>query len=325
MIEFSVVIPTYNRSLLIAETLEAIRGQRYQAAEIIVVDDGSTDDTEGVVKRQFPEVKCIRISNVGTGAARAAAAEMATREWIAFCDDDDIWTPDHLERRAKLVERFPEALFTYSNFRAFGSSMVSDYIHFDHAPPEYWNSVISVQDEEFFLLKEDAFRYFLRFNSVYPFTTAIRRDFYRDVGGINPHYSRMQPDDSDFLLRCALKTRIAGDCRVTALYRRHNQQQTANKVANVINPARIAIDALTSGAVPVKYHAEVKEYIVNLYRAGYLAAFYGKDFEMMKITLGESAEIRKDPRLLARYVYAGISNHFGWNGFAARRPERKNS
>jgi glycosyltransferase involved in cell wall biosynthesis len=315
MIEFSAVIPTYNRGLVITETLAAIHEQRYPAAEVIVVDDGSSDGTGDIVKSTFPTVKYIRIANVGTGAARKAAAEMATKDWIAFCDDDDIWLPDHLERRAKLIERFPNASFTYSNFRAFGPSARPNYTHFASAPSAYWESAIEIEDGEFFLLKQDAFRYFLRFNSVYPFTTAVRRDFYHEVGGINPRYSRLQPDDIDYLLRSALKTRIAGDSHVTGLHRRHKNQQTGNQVPNLISPARIVADQLKSEMVPPEYREEANQFIISMYKEGFLHAFWNRDFEAMGALVKEHAEIKKDFNILSRYVFSNIARRFGWNGF----------
>ena len=98
----SVVVPTYNRASLIGETIESILSQSYPPAEVIVVDDGSTDATESTI-RSFPStVKYYRIENSRTPAARNFGVSQAASPWIAFCDHDDLWTRDKLANQIAL-------------------------------------------------------------------------------------------------------------------------------------------------------------------------------------------------------------------------------
>jgi glycosyltransferase involved in cell wall biosynthesis len=92
----SVVIATYNRAHLIAETLESILGQRFQDFEIIVVDDGSTDNTREVVSRYAGRVRYIHQNNRGPSAARNSGVRQARGSWISFQDSDDLSAPNHL-------------------------------------------------------------------------------------------------------------------------------------------------------------------------------------------------------------------------------------
>jgi glycosyltransferase involved in cell wall biosynthesis len=94
----SVVVPTYNRAALLEETLHSIFAQTRPVDEIIVVDDGSTDETASVCARQSERVRYLRQENSGLPAlARNRGIAEAKGDWIAFCDSDDLWRPDKLE------------------------------------------------------------------------------------------------------------------------------------------------------------------------------------------------------------------------------------
>jgi glycosyltransferase involved in cell wall biosynthesis len=100
----SVVVPTYNRGNLISKTLHSLQAQEYDNYEIIVVDDGSTDNTEEVVRATGDErVKYIKKENAERAAARNFGAKLATGEYINFFDSDDLALPNHLAEAAKLI------------------------------------------------------------------------------------------------------------------------------------------------------------------------------------------------------------------------------
>ena len=101
MAEVSVVVPTHNRSSLLALTLQSVLWQRDVDLEVVVVDDGSTDDTaEAVARLRDGRVRVVRHERPqGVAAARNRGAEEATAEWITFLDDDDLWAPDKLARQ----------------------------------------------------------------------------------------------------------------------------------------------------------------------------------------------------------------------------------
>lgn len=94
----SAVIPTYNRSALVLRAVESVLAQTRPPDETIVVDDGSTDDTEELVRGLGERVRYVRQDNAGGAAARNRGTEVARGDWIAFLDSDDVWTDRHLER-----------------------------------------------------------------------------------------------------------------------------------------------------------------------------------------------------------------------------------
>lgn len=93
----SVVVPTYNRARFIEEAVESILAQSLPPLEVIIVDDGSTDDTANVCARFHEPVRYIRRQNEGAAAARNAGIRAAMGDWVAFCDSDDIWKPRKLQ------------------------------------------------------------------------------------------------------------------------------------------------------------------------------------------------------------------------------------
>jgi len=105
----SVVIPAYNAGAYIAETLESALGQTYAHREIIVVDDGSTDDTPRRVEPYVGQIRYIRQENAGEGGARNAGLRVATGDYIAFLDADDLWLSEKLEVQLDVAARHPES------------------------------------------------------------------------------------------------------------------------------------------------------------------------------------------------------------------------
>ena len=100
MIEFSVVIPVYNRKSLIRRALESVLNQSYLASQVVVVDDGSTDGTSDMLQSEYPQVTVIRQEYQGVSAARNKGIVNCRSDWVAFLDSDDEWQPEKLEKQA---------------------------------------------------------------------------------------------------------------------------------------------------------------------------------------------------------------------------------
>ena len=112
----SVVIPLYNKAQSIRKTLDSVLAQTYKDFEIVVVDDGSTDDSANVAEatllasRLSPlAFRLIRKPNGGVSSARNAGILAAKGEYIAFLDGDDLWHPEYLETLQQLIEDYPDA------------------------------------------------------------------------------------------------------------------------------------------------------------------------------------------------------------------------
>lgn len=101
----SVIIPTYNRAGQVTAAVRSILGQTEPPAEIIVVDDGSTDGTEEALAPFMERIRYIRKPNGGASSARNLGVIMATGDWIAFLDSDDTWHPEKLARQHACAAR----------------------------------------------------------------------------------------------------------------------------------------------------------------------------------------------------------------------------
>lgn len=111
----SVIIPTYNRAYLIREAIDSVLGQTNPNLELIVVDDGSTDETAEVLARYGERVRVIRQENRGVSAARNAGIAAASGEWIAFLDSDDLWKPRKLEKQMAWLQAHPQVKICHTD------------------------------------------------------------------------------------------------------------------------------------------------------------------------------------------------------------------
>ncbi len=112
--KISVVIPTYNRATLVRRAIDSVLAQTRQADEIIVVDDGSHDDTAKVLQSYADKISLIVQDNLGVSAARNRGIKAATSEWIAFLDSDDIWYPQKLAQQIAWHQSHPDILWSHT-------------------------------------------------------------------------------------------------------------------------------------------------------------------------------------------------------------------
>ena len=113
----SVVIPLYNKEGQIAHTLQSVFTQTFQNFEIVIVDDGSTDNSvEEVEKFDDSRIRLIHQTNAGVSAARNRGIEEASGELIAFLDADDVWMPEYLATQYGLYQKYPECSVYACNY-----------------------------------------------------------------------------------------------------------------------------------------------------------------------------------------------------------------
>jgi glycosyltransferase involved in cell wall biosynthesis len=111
---FSIIIPTYNRATFIQKTIESVLTQTYSFFEIIVVDDGSTDNTEALLtSTQKDKINYIKINNSERGAARNVGSSQASGDYITFLDSDDILYPDYLKNAAESIALYGNPPFLH--------------------------------------------------------------------------------------------------------------------------------------------------------------------------------------------------------------------
>lgn len=121
----SVIVPTFNRAYCLSQTLSSVRRQTYAHWDVLVIDDGSTDDTASLVAAMRENDSRIRYHyqpNGGVSSARNAGLRLADGDWIAFLDSDDAWRPWKLEAQIGCLERLPEVGMIWTDMDAIDVS-----------------------------------------------------------------------------------------------------------------------------------------------------------------------------------------------------------
>jgi len=208
----SVVIPTYNCARYLPEAIDSVLAQTYRDFEIIVVDDGSTDNTAEVLARYGDTICVIRQTNQGRSAARNAGILAARGEYIAFLDADDVWLPHKLERQVAVMESQPGAAWCYSDYREFGPLGRVAESFFERTgrrpPPQGW-----------ILLEEMAAPL------AWTCTVIARANCFSKAGMFDTSFP--VSEDREMWLRLAAYFDAVCVDEVLALYRRHETQVTS--------------------------------------------------------------------------------------------------
>jgi len=198
----SVVVPTYNRADLIGETLEAILTQSLPPAEVIVVDDGSLDDTPARLATFGSRIQVIRIANSGELVGRNCGIRAASGDLIAFCDSDDLWQPDHLANMARIWLAEPLTRAAYANFRIVREGQWSERDKFADAPPGYWEE-LEHPAEGVALIRTSWFGRLIAFMPFFPSAFVVRRDVFQEMGGWDEAVNRQVSMDIATTFRIA--------------------------------------------------------------------------------------------------------------------------
>lgn len=106
----SVIIPTFNRAIMLKNAIDSVLAQEFDDFELIVIDDGSTDNTPEIIRSYGTGIKSIQTGNKGVSAARNRGIETASGDLIAFLDSDDLWLPGKLAAQVEFFKTNPEAL-----------------------------------------------------------------------------------------------------------------------------------------------------------------------------------------------------------------------
>ncbi|MGB3491325.1 MAG: glycosyltransferase family A protein [Elainellaceae cyanobacterium] len=199
----SIIIPAYNAEETILETIHSVREQTYQDFEILVIDDGSKDRTVEIVKEvDDPRIKVFTYPNGGVSVARNRGIERSTGEFLAFIDNDDLWTPDKLELQLHALDKNKDADAIYS----WSVNMVDDgesRIFVSGSQPTATGNIYA----------ELLLGNFIGNGS----NILVRRKVIDEIGGYEPGLSF---SDWDFCLRTAAKFQFAAVPKVQILYRR---------------------------------------------------------------------------------------------------------
>jgi glycosyltransferase involved in cell wall biosynthesis len=208
MVKISVIIPTYNCSAYLPEAIDSVLRQTYQDFEIIIVNDGSTDNTDEIIKpylERYPgQVRYFSQLNEGAAVTRNVAIRHSTGEYIALLDADDVWVPDKLEQEVVLLDQYPDVGLVHANI-----TFIS----------ENGDRLYTPERNMKFLSRNIFDNLYLRNADISCPTTLIRKECFNRIGLFDEKLSRLGCEDRDLWLRIAKSYKVMYIDKVLALYR----------------------------------------------------------------------------------------------------------
>jgi glycosyltransferase involved in cell wall biosynthesis len=231
-VRFSVVIPCYNAARYLTPTLNSALAQEGVELEVIVVDDGSTDDSPLVVERDFPSVRLIRQANAGVSAARNAGVAAARHEWVAFLDADDLWLPGKLAAQRTMLLQHRDCRLCYTAWEVWESEAP--------VPPAAWLRELEARGAQSDGPSGDIYPELLEACHVWTSTVVAQRSLIQEIGGFE--VGRAVGEDYGLWLAASRHTAILRVPKPLALYRHHSSNTTrkppvANHQAAVVEAA----------------------------------------------------------------------------------------
>lgn len=226
---FAVVMPAYNASQFIAEALESVMAQTFAAAEVVVSDDGSTDDLEEAVEPFRDRITLLRNAHRGAAAARNAAVEAASSDFVVMLDADDVYEPERLEALAELAKKRPELdILATDLWYERDGELAERFYEWSRFPTE--RQRLAILDRCFVACP------------------AMRRERVLEVGGFDESPAIAPAEDWDLFLRLVLRGSEAGLVdRPLLRYRIHSSSATGDRARALWARARVLEKARDRG------------------------------------------------------------------------------
>lgn len=236
--KISIIIPYYNAKKFIIETVESVINQTYKNIEIIIVDDGSNDNVEKILKDYIASKKLtlIKKKNGGPASARNIGIKYASGDLIAFLDADDIWLPEKLEKQISLVNKHKKPIITFT--RKF--FLVNNK---------------SVNENEK-LYQGEIYKKLLKSNFITNSSVIIDKKIINDIGLLNESKELVGVEDYEYWLRASKKYNFYFVDEPLVKYRTHNDQLTKRTKSNILTS--LLLNELKNNLFP-------KNIIFNIY------------------------------------------------------------
>ncbi len=219
----SVIIPTYNRAFIVGKSIDSVLQQTYNDYEIIVVDDGSTDNTHDSLKPYFNKIHYEYKENGGIASARNRGLEIAQGEYIALLDSDDFWKPEKLERQMACFHAHPE-------YGMVATRCVTNTVDTDFRTIEM--NKIRRSGKSGWIYKDLFFRNFIRTSSV-----VIKKECFDKVGGFDESLPRCE--EIDMWLRLSKQYPVGFINDVLTIYTRRPKEIRADNIEGRKNWLRV--------------------------------------------------------------------------------------
>ena len=313
----SVVIPAYNGASFIREAIDSVFAQSFDDYDVLVVDDGSTDETRAIVESYGDRVRYHYQENQGLAVARNTGLRLAGGRYITYLDADDIWEPDNLRVKAAVLRAQPDLGGVFSEFSVFdeqgpqqgrGSHYVFPYFSRtgrDFATTFERRTTLDVPGgKPVELYFGHVFDRLFWGNFILPTSMVFSRQLALEVGEFRPDLRTQQ--DYEYWLRFSRRCPLAYVDRVLVRYRRHAAQLTNHRrienillaVHSIIDPYEAVFSGLGRGGEFNRRKAGLQAELARVYLG------QGRQAEARQQAL---SSVRRDPRVLSSYVALAAS------------------
>ena len=303
----SVVIPSFNRPQFLRHTVESILAQTHPPAEILVIDDGSTEDPAPALCHLGPTVHLHRQPNLGICAARNTGVRLATCPWIAFCDNDDLWRPDKLEQQMRLHAAHPDVLYSFTNFRHIRNDFWAEETKFDRLPPDFFADALTTPNGDR-ILKHSLVNALLSSQPIFPSTVVISRSLLDQIGGFRDELGRTPSEDLEFTLRCVRHPPIGVLTQPLVGIRKHAGNHSFDIPRQLAGEIAILRLALNQHALPDTTRTLIEQSIVHRSLLGANAAFSHRRFDLAQQFLADVPRHQLPKRLRLKQAIAHLPN-----------------
>lgn len=269
MPKVSVVVPTYNSAKYLNEAIDSALTQTFKPIEVIVVDDGSTDDTKNIIKRYGSDIVYCYQQNAGSGKARNTGIKLASGEWIAFLDSDDFWDHEYLYQMTQTIKKHPNASLIYCGknwVNSVGKKYVSGYEQTEYPHGWIFNAL---------------------FNSNYISSSSVvvaQKNSLLRCGGFCEAKELRNAQDYHLWLRMSALYEIYSLPKLMINYRRHDSNRTYDVVSRqrgILFALNQAADLIKTKKVDHRNKPELINYRCRLGRAytdAINSLFYSQNF-----------------------------------------------
>ena len=308
----SLVIPTYNRGDLIGETIDSALAQTAPFLEIIVVDDGSRDNTASVLASFGARISTITVPNGGVQRARNTGVAAARGDYIVLCDSDDLLDPAYLATMQDWLQQQPGCHCVYSNFATFDERGVHAN-KLDSAPADFFAG--ATRSGAFWQAVPGLYARLLAYQPLFPSGSLFRRTAYADVGGYDPRFNGVGGEDLEFTLRVAGRMDVAICTTPLVRVRKHGGNDSTDNVRQEYGCVQILEFAMQHHAGAPLYREAIRASIEARRREIFDGAFAQGNFAIALETLSKlrprppgakfavKAAITRLPRLLRQPLW----------------------
>lgn len=289
-ITITLVIPSFNRADLIVETIESALNQTRPFAEIIVVDDASTDNTLDRLRQFEGRISVIASEKVGVQSARNKGVDAATTQYVTLCDSDDLLAPNFVDVVSSWLAQNAKCDSLYSNFVTFNDTS-TDPDKFSMAPKGFFEG--SVQNGNFLSDIPDLYGKTVAFQPLFSSGVTIKKIFYESIGGYNQAFNGVGSEDWEYTLR-AIQAGKTSICTLPLVkIRRHSGNDSFNKIRMSLGEVTVLEHALKYHEAAIKYSKIIEDSINKRRIQAFEVAFGLKQYDTAILIL---PSIAKSPR-----------------------------